>query len=51
MEIEEVAANHPEKTPPSAIDPVTGLSGHHIRQLTFGLGLAGEQERVHSARS
>ena len=45
MEIEEVAANHPEKILRVAIDPVTGLSGHHIRTLTFGLGLAGEQAR------
>jgi succinyl-CoA synthetase beta subunit len=45
MEIEEVAANHPEKILRAAIDPATGLSGHHIRHLTFGLGLAGEQAR------
>jgi succinyl-CoA synthetase beta subunit len=45
MEIEEVAAHHPEKILRVAIDPTTGLSPHHIRQLTFGLGLAGEQAR------
>src|SRR5271165_7117002 len=41
MEIEEVAAHHPEKILRLAIDPVTGLMPHHIRSLTFGLGLAG----------
>ncbi len=46
MEIEEVAAHHPEKILRAAIDPVSGLSGHHIRHLTFGLGLAGEQARA-----
>jgi len=45
MEIEEVAANHPEKILRAAIDPATGLQAHHIRHLTFGLGLAGEQAR------
>jgi succinyl-CoA synthetase beta subunit len=43
MEIEEVAANHPEKIVKIAIDPVTGLQGHHARRVAFGLGLAGKQ--------
>jgi succinyl-CoA synthetase beta subunit len=43
MEIEEVAARHPEKILRVAIDPATGLSGFHGRRLTFGLGLAGPQ--------
>jgi succinyl-CoA synthetase beta subunit len=43
MEIEEVAANHPEKIVKVAIDPVTGLQGHHARRIAFGLGLAGKQ--------
>jgi succinyl-CoA synthetase beta subunit len=46
MEIEEVAANHPEKILRVAIDPATGLQSHHIRSLTFGLSLAGEQARA-----
>jgi len=45
MDIEEVAAHHPEKILRVPIDPVTGLSGHHIRHLTTGLGLAGEQAK------
>jgi succinyl-CoA synthetase beta subunit len=45
MEIEEVAAHQPEKIFRIAIDPTTGLSGHHIRRLTSGLGLAGEQAK------
>jgi succinyl-CoA synthetase beta subunit len=46
MEIEEVAAHHPEKILRVAIDPAAGLSGFHIRRLTFGLGLAGEQAKA-----
>jgi succinyl-CoA synthetase beta subunit len=45
MEIEEVAANHPEKILRVAIDPTTGLSGFHVRRLASGLGLKGEQAR------
>jgi succinyl-CoA synthetase beta subunit len=45
MEIEEVAANHPEKILRVALDPVTGLSAFHVRRLTFSLGLKGEQAR------
>jgi succinyl-CoA synthetase beta subunit len=45
MEIEQVAAAHPERILRVPIDPVTGLSPHHIRTLTFGLGLAGEQAK------
>ena len=43
MEIEEVAAKHPEKIVKVVIDPVTGLQGHHARRVAFGLGLAGKQ--------
>jgi succinyl-CoA synthetase beta subunit len=43
MEIEEVAANHPEKIIRIAIDPVTGMQGFHARELAFGLGLEGKQ--------
>ena len=45
MEIEEVATHYPEKILRVAIDPVTGLSAHHIRRLTSGLGLRGEQAK------
>ena len=43
MEIEEVAAHHPEKILKLAIDPVTGLQGFHARRVAFGLGLTGKQ--------
>jgi len=43
MEIEEVAAKHPEKILRIAIDPVTGMKGFHARELAFGLGLEGKQ--------
>ncbi len=43
MEIEQVAADTPEKILTVAIDPATGLRPYHGRQLAFGLGLEGEQ--------
>ena len=43
MEIEEVAANHPEKILRVAVDPASGISGFHARKLAFGLGLKGGQ--------
>src|SRR5882672_3625686 len=43
MEVEEVAANHPEKILKVAIDPVMGMQGFHARELAFGLGLQGKQ--------
>jgi len=43
MEIEEVAAKHPEKILKVAIDPTTGLQGFHVRKLAYGLGLDGKQ--------
>jgi succinyl-CoA synthetase beta subunit len=43
MEIEEVAAKHPEKILKSPIDPATGLQPFHARKIAFGLGLAGNQ--------
>ena len=41
VEIEEVAASHPEKIVKVAIDPVTGFMPFHGRQLAYGLGLEG----------
>jgi succinyl-CoA synthetase beta subunit len=41
MEIEEVAARHPDKILRVAIDPASGLSGFHARKLAFGLRLDG----------
>jgi len=40
VEIEEVAARHPEKILREAIDPVIGLGGYQARNLAFGLGLS-----------
>lgn len=43
MEIEEVAAKHPEKIIKLAIDPATGIQGFHGRKVAFALGLEGKQ--------
>jgi succinyl-CoA synthetase beta subunit len=43
MEIEDVAANHPEKILRVGIDPASGISGFHGRRLAAGLGLSGKQ--------
>jgi succinyl-CoA synthetase beta subunit len=42
VDIEEVAARHPEKILRVAIDPLTGLQANEARRLAFGLGLRGE---------
>ncbi|WP_372399724.1 ADP-forming succinate--CoA ligase subunit beta [Azospirillum sp. HJ39] len=43
MEIEEVAHNTPEKIVKVAVDPATGIQGHHTRKVAFALGLEGKQ--------
>ena len=43
MDIEEVAANTPEKILKVTIDPIVGLQPYQTRQIAFGLGLAGDQ--------
>src|SRR5438552_7674478 len=43
VEIEEVAASHPEKILREAADPVVGLAGYQARNLAFGLGLSGAE--------
>jgi succinyl-CoA synthetase beta subunit len=43
MEIEEVAATHPEKIIRVAIDPALGLMPFHARKIAYGLGLQGNQ--------
>ena len=43
MEIEEVAAKHPEKILRVAIDPATGFQPFHARELAYGLKLDGDQ--------
>src|SRR5215475_13118859 len=46
MEIEEVAAKHPEKILRVAIDPVTGFRPFHAARIAYGLGLEGGQIRA-----
>ncbi|MDX1710230.1 MAG: ADP-forming succinate--CoA ligase subunit beta [Rhodovibrionaceae bacterium] len=43
MEIEEVAAESPEKIIKQVIDPVVGLMPFHGRKIAFALGLEGKQ--------
>jgi succinyl-CoA synthetase beta subunit len=45
MDIEEVAANTPEKILKVSVDPAQGLRPFHARKLAFGLGLEGKQVR------
>lgn len=41
MDIEEVAASHPEKILSVDIDPATGLQPHHCRRLANVMGISG----------
>ena len=43
MDIEEVAANTPEKVLTFTVDPASGISGFHGRRVAFALGLEGRQ--------
>ncbi|MES9941617.1 MAG: ADP-forming succinate--CoA ligase subunit beta [Candidatus Thiodiazotropha sp. 6PLUC2] len=43
MNIEEVAANTPEKILTTVINPATGMLPYQCRKLAFGLGLTGDQ--------
>src|SRR6185312_3511164 len=45
MEIEEVAAKHPEKIIKVAVDPTTGYMPMHGRKLAKALGLTGDQTK------
>ncbi|SFM62388.1 ADP-forming succinate--CoA ligase subunit beta [Thermodesulforhabdus norvegica] len=45
MDIEEVAAKHPEKIVSVYLDPLLGLQPFHARQLAYGLGLSGDLAR------
>ena len=42
VEIEEVAAKHPEKILKEHLDPETGLAEYQARRMAFGLGLTGK---------
>ncbi len=46
MDIEQVAAEHPEKILKVVVDPVAGLQAYQCRRLGFGLGLDGGQVRA-----
>ncbi len=46
MNIEEVAAETPEKIETVTIDPVAGFQPFHGRRLAYGLGLAGDQAKA-----
>jgi succinyl-CoA synthetase beta subunit len=41
VEIEEVAAKHPEKILRETVDPAIGLAAYQARNLAYGLGLTG----------
>ena len=43
MDIEEVAEATPEKILTVSVDPASGISAHHGRQIAFALGLEGDQ--------
>ena len=43
MDIEEVAEKTPEKILTVSVDPASGISGHHGRQIAYALGLEGDQ--------
>ena len=43
MDIEEVAAETPEKIISLSVDPAAGISGHHGRRIAYALGLKGDQ--------
>ncbi len=43
MDIEEIAANHPEQILQEVCDPLNGLVDFQARNLAFKLGLSGEQ--------
>ena len=43
MEIEEVAAKHPEKILKQAVDPAVGFRPWQARELAYGLGLHGKE--------
>ncbi|MBN1154322.1 ADP-forming succinate--CoA ligase subunit beta [candidate division KSB1 bacterium] len=45
MEIEKVAAEAPEKILKQWVDPAVGLQAFQARNLAFGLGLVGEQNK------
>lgn len=49
MDIEEVAAQSPEKIIRIGVDPLIGIKPFHLRQAAFGLKLTGEQFKEFTA--
>jgi len=49
VEIEEVAAKHPEKIIKVAVDPSTGYSAYAGRKMAYALGLSGDKVKEASA--
>jgi len=49
VEIEELAAEHPEKILRETVDPDRGLAGYRARRLALGLGFRGELVRPAAA--
>ncbi|MDB4966379.1 MAG: sucC [Myxococcales bacterium] len=49
MEIEEVAATHPEKILKEAVDPAVGFRPWQARALAYGLGLKNKEENASAA--
>lgn len=49
MDIEQVAAETPEKILTLSIDPAAGFSAHHGRRIAFALGLSGNQVKQATA--
>ena len=43
MDIEDVAHRSPEKIVRVAVDPASGIQGHHARRIVYALGLKGDQ--------
>ena len=43
MDIEDVAAKHPEKIIKVAVDPAAGFMPYHARKIAYALGLEGKQ--------
>jgi succinyl-CoA synthetase beta subunit len=43
MDIEEIAARHPEKIIKAVVDPVAGLQGYQCREIGYALGLNDKQ--------
>ena len=49
VEIEQLAVEQPEKIITVPVDLYWGLMPHHLRELTFGLGLSGDTAKAVSA--